>query len=144
MINYFITVASAIWKIRYSGWFRKLKCCQKEWHRYYAVNTKHFWLLLAHYNFDFILNYRGLYHFTIFFNSYRNCDTKLGIFRDSDDIPLCFADAEDWEMSSCSALVELWPGDLIKVKVINENACVHSNGKRITGFLGYQVKQFWS
>ena len=118
------------------------------YHTYYlparqSINI-HFCFIKTHCDFDFILTCRGVYHFTIFFNSYRDCDTKLGIFRNSDNIPLCFADAEDWEMSSCSALVELWPGDLIKVKVINENACVHSNGKRITGFLGHLVKQLWS
>ncbi len=85
----------------------------------------------------------GTYKFTLFFHT-ANCDTKLAIVKDCSDETLCFADSENRDMVSCSTIVDLDLGDVIKVKVrksVRRRVCVDGvddgNSLGITGFVGY-------
>ncbi len=83
----------------------------------------------------------GTYQFSLFFHTDGICDSKLAIVKDSHSEVICFTDGDRWDMASCSAIVDLDLGDIVKVKVMNDpdknDACIDGKWKGITGFLGH-------
>ncbi len=68
------------------------------------------------------------------------CDTRLGITKNTDVTPLCYADGDYRDSAGCSVNVELDAGDYVNVKVIEVDGCIDGDTSGITGFLGNLMK----